>query len=62
MTLRDERVRMLDMIQSGQGSAGHGIKLLAALQRGGRQCTRPEGGQPRWFRVLVTDLKAGRAR
>ena len=60
MTLRDERMRILDMIQNGQVSAEDGIKLLAALQTGAKETAKAEGRQPRWFRVRVTDLKTGK--
>jgi len=60
MTLRDESMRILDMIQNGQVSAEDGIKLLAALQTGAKETAKAEGRQPRWFRVRVTDLKTGK--
>ncbi len=62
MTLHDERMRILEMIQAGQVSAEEGARLLSALQSGGKENTKPENGQPRWFRVRVTDLKTGKSK
>jgi SHOCT-like domain len=66
MTLSDERLKILKMIDEGKISAEEGAKLLAALA----QSRRPErkatvtgtGTGARWLRIRVTDMKNGRAK
>jgi hypothetical protein len=60
MSMHDERMQILSMIQSGQISAEEGAKLLAALKAGSKETTPTEGAQARWFRVRITDLKTGK--
>jgi hypothetical protein len=61
MSLREERIKILDMIQSGHISAEEGAKLLAALKASQQKDSAVDaGGQPRWFRLRVTDLQTGR--
>jgi hypothetical protein len=61
MSLREERIKILDMIQSGHISAEEGAKLLAALKASQQKDSAPsEGERPRWFRLRVTDLNTGR--
>ena len=62
MSLHDERMQILNMIQSGQVSAEEGSKLLAALRAGTKETPSTEGAQPRWFRVRITDLRTGRSK
>jgi hypothetical protein len=62
MSLHDERMQILSMIQSGQVSAEEGAKLLAALKAGAKESTPTEGTQPRWFRVRITDLRSGKSK
>jgi hypothetical protein len=62
MSLHDERMQILSMIQNGQISAEEGAKLLAALKAGAKETPPAEGGQPRWFRVRITDLKSGKSK
>lgn len=62
MSLRDERMQILSMIQNGQISAEEGARLLAALKAGTKETPSAEGGQPRWFRVRITDLRTGRSK
>ena len=62
MSLRDERMQILNMIQNGQISAEEGAKLLAALQAGAKESDEPAQKEPRWFRVRVTDLKTGKSK
>jgi hypothetical protein len=62
MSLHDERMQILNMIQSGQVSAEEGAKLLAALKAGAKGTPPAEGAQPRWFRVRITDLKSGKSK
>jgi len=60
VSLHDERMQILGMIQSGQVSAEEGAKLLAALKAGDKESGAPDGTQPRWFRVRVTDRRSGK--
>jgi sugar phosphate isomerase/epimerase len=63
MSLNEERMQILRMIEDGNITADEAAKLLAALEEGatkGEQI-RP-GGQARWMRVRVTDLNTGRAK
>jgi hypothetical protein len=62
MSLHDERMQILNMIQSGQVSAEEGAKLLAALRAGTKETPSTEGTQPRWFRVRITDLRTGKSK
>lgn len=62
MSLHDERMQILSMIQSGQISAEEGAKLLAALKAGTKENPPTAGTQPRWFRVRITDLKTGKSK
>jgi SHOCT-like protein len=60
MSISEERLRILKMIESGQVSAEQGSQLIEALvQRQERE--RPRGpAQPRTLRVRVTDLNTRR--
>jgi hypothetical protein len=62
MSLHNERMQILGMIQNGQVSAEEGAKLLAALKAGAKEATTAEASQPRWFRVRITDLRSGRSK
>jgi hypothetical protein len=63
MSLTEERMQILKMIEDGTITADEGAKLLAALEEGATksQSSTP-GGQARWMRIRVTDLKTGRAK
>jgi hypothetical protein len=63
MTTVEERMQILKMIEDGKISAEEGAKLLQALNaKSERRKTAPIGGsgEPRWFRVRVTDLDTGK--
>ncbi len=61
MSLREERLKILDMIQSGHISAEEGAQLLAALKASQqKEATASAGSQPRWFRLRVTDTRTGK--
>jgi len=60
MSGSEERMQILQMIESGQITAEEGAKLLAALKTGGAQRDQTAGSPPRWFRVRVTDLRTGK--
>ncbi|HLF25559.1 MAG TPA: hypothetical protein VJG32_04435 [Anaerolineae bacterium] len=61
MTIVEERMQILKMIEEGKLSAEEGAKLLQALNAGSRSPqTSGSGSESRWFRVRVTDLDTGR--
>ena len=57
MSTREERIKILKMLEEGKLSAEEATRLLQALARGkvDRRAARPEG-KARWLRVRVTDL------
>jgi hypothetical protein len=65
MATTEERMKILNMIREGKISAEEGAKLLAALgdsQKSSRQPATRTAGEPRWFRVRVTDLVSGKSK
>jgi hypothetical protein len=63
MSLKEERLQILKMIEDGTITADEGAKLLAALEEGATKSEQiKSGGQARWMRVRVTDLNTGRAK
>jgi len=58
MTLEEERMQILKMIEEGKITAEEGAKLLEALEASSKSEEAPRAGK--WFRVRVTDLKSGR--
>jgi hypothetical protein len=67
--MKEERLQILKMIESGQITAEEGAKLLQALAAGARKergaessgaTSPPRGNEPRWLRIRVTDLRSGR--
>jgi hypothetical protein len=63
MSIKEERMQILKMIEAGTISADEGAKLLAALEEGTGKRERTEpGGKARWMRIRVTDLKTGNAK
>ena len=63
MSLKDERMQILKMIEDGTITADDGAKLLAALEEGATKTTQTSpAGQARWMRVRVTDLNTGRSK
>src|SRR5215212_4909693 len=59
MSILDERLRILKMIEGGQVSAEQGSQLIEALGEPPRERLRP-GTQPRTLRVRVTELATRR--
>jgi hypothetical protein len=59
MVSDEERLQILKMIEGGQITAEEAAKLLSALEEPSEGEKRREG-QPRWFRIRVTDLKTGK--
>jgi len=63
MSLKEERMQILKMIEAGTITAEEGARLLAALEEGAGKSQRGETkGKARWMRIRVTDLKTGRAK
>ena len=66
MASSEERLQILKMIQEGKISAEEGAQLLQALTAGAKADKRSSappgaaGGDARWFRVRVTDLRSGK--
>jgi len=61
MATPDERMKILKLLEEGKLSAEEAARLLKALGKGKSE-KRPvaAGGQAKWLRVRVTDLKSGR--
>ncbi len=63
MSLTEERMQILKMLEQGQINADEAAKLLAALESGRKDAPGPTAASaPRWFRVRVTDLRSGKAK
>ena len=65
MATTEERMKILTMIREGKITAEEGAKLLSALsesQKPSRSPATRTSGEPRWFRVRVTDLVSGRTK
>jgi hypothetical protein len=63
MSLTEERMQILKMVEAGTITAEEGAKLLAALEEGAEKSEgAASGGKARWMRIRVTDLKTGRAK
>jgi len=63
MSLTEERMQILKLLEQGQINAEEAAKLLAALESGRKET--PHSGAasaPRWFRVRITDLRSGKAK
>ena len=65
MATTEERMKILNMIKEGKITAEEGAKLLSALgdtEKPGRAPSGRSPGEPRWFRVRVTDLVNGKSK
>lgn len=62
MSIEEERLQILKMVEARQISAAEGAKLLAALERTDKGAESGPSRQPRWFRVRVTDLRTGKTK
>ena len=63
--MNEERMRILNMVQSNQLSASEAATLLGALESASVDKTSAPESNPkrsnwRWFRILVTDRESGR--
>ncbi len=57
--MKDDRLQVLRMIESGKISAEEGLRLLEACE-GAQEVTR--GSRPRWLRVRVFHPSTGRTK
>ncbi len=57
----EERNQILDMLEDGQITAEEAARLLDAVNVSSTK-TQKATGDPRWFRVQVTDLASGRSK
>lgn len=65
MATAEERMQILKMIEEKKITAEEGARLLSALSAGRKEAAGTagqRGGEPRWFRVRVTDLDSGRSK
>ena len=65
MATTEERMKILNMIREGKISAEEGAQLLSALgdsEKPARVPSTRASGEPRWFRVRVTDLVSGKTK
>lgn len=64
MSLKEERMQILKMIEEGQVTAAEGARLLTALEEPEkkRATGTTSSTTPRWFRVRVTDMSSGRTK
>jgi hypothetical protein len=65
MATTEERMKILNLIREGKITAEEGAKLLAALgesQKAARMPATRATGEPRWFRVKVTDMVNGKTK
>lgn len=64
MNLKEERMQILRMIQSGQITAEEGAKLLAALEESKKSeaAANVAATQGKFLRVRVTDMSTGRTK
>jgi len=61
MSIAEERMRILKMVEARQISAEEGARLLAALDRSSSSCPTPSTS-PRMLHVRVTDLRTGKSK
>ncbi len=59
MATKDERMKILKMVEDGKISADEGARLLSALVKQKLQQTI-QAGDARWLRVRITDLRTGK--
>jgi hypothetical protein len=63
VSVTEQRLRILKMIELKQITPEEGAELLAAITAAGAQSTSAaEGQRSKWFRVRVTDIASGRVR
>jgi len=63
MSRMEERIQVLQMIETGKISAQEGARLLEALDAtDGPEAPKMTGGRAKWFRVRVTDKLTGKTK
>lgn len=63
MSLTEERMQILKLLEQRQITADEAAKLLSALEVGRKPPPAPGAGTaPRWFRVRITDSNSGKQR
>lgn len=62
MSLTEERMQILKLLEQGQITADEAAKLLSAVESGAREDRRGRTAPPRWLRVRVTDMRTGKAK
>lgn len=65
MTLKEERMQILKMLEEGKISANDAAQLLSALEMGAARETEAASGstpraKARWLRIRVTDQASGK--
>jgi hypothetical protein len=60
MADRQERAKILKMIEGGKITAEEGSRLLAALSKGQAQKTVSQQEKARWLRVRVSEIDTGK--
>ena len=61
MSVAEERLQILKMVESGHITADEAARLLQAIDAAGpHEAGAQAGSKPRWFRVRVTDLSTGK--
>ena len=63
MSSMEERIQVLQMIETGKINAQEGARLLEALDTAdGPEPVKSSSGQAKWFRVRVTDKLSGKTK
>lgn len=57
---KNERLKILRMIESGKITADEGSRLLAAMSKGDRRRAAKREGDAKWLRIRVSDVDTGK--
>jgi hypothetical protein len=60
MATKEERLKILKLVEDGKITAEEGTRLLAAMSKGDRKRAASGAQDARWLRVRVTDLSSGK--
>lgn len=60
MTTREERLKVLTLVEEKKITPEEGARLLSALARGERKRQAADETEARWLRVRVTDVHSGK--
>jgi hypothetical protein len=58
MTTSKDRLQILELLRDGRITSDEATRLLQALQSNTVKATATTGGNPRWVRIKVTDLRS----